>query len=200
MPPTVSSLADSFNAESSTSSARPNTRTERSKRYTSLYESRTDSLQFRSSRSGRQFGDAANRNRTGQVDHDVFEGLPVRRWTRQTQTVSQEPKSEAPDPNDAQGPGGRPTIPEHPMPRDSHLLAPASRALLRAARAGCIYIRQASKDFEDEEKEATDGEEQPLVQSTERNFVTRKWTSVPKHLEAVEVEFLAKRRPGMPSL
>ncbi|PYI27578.1 hypothetical protein BP00DRAFT_439044 [Aspergillus indologenus CBS 114.80] len=160
----------------------------------------TDSLQFRSSRSGRQFGDAANRNRTGQVDHDVFEGLPVRRWTRQTQTVSQEPKSEAPDSNDAQGPGGRPTIPEHPMPRDSHLLTPASRALLRAARAGCIYIRQASKEFEDEEKEATDGEEQPLIQSTERNFVTRKWTSVPKHLEAVEVEFLAKRRPGMPSL
>ncbi|PYH44939.1 uncharacterized protein BP01DRAFT_416274, partial [Aspergillus saccharolyticus JOP 1030-1] len=127
---------------------------------------------FRSSRSGRQFADAANRNRTGQIDHDVFEGLPVRRWTRQTQTVSQEPKVDIPDPNDFQGLGGKPTIPEHPMPRDSHLLTPMSRALLRAARAGCIYIRQAPKEADEEEKEATDGEEQqqPLVQSTERSF------------------------------
>ncbi|RAL10575.1 uncharacterized protein BO97DRAFT_406827 [Aspergillus homomorphus CBS 101889] len=155
---------------------------------------------FRSSRSGRQFGDAANRNRTGQIDHDVFEGLPVRRWTRQTQTISQVPKNDVPDSSDVQGSGGKPTIPEHPMPRDSHLLTPMSRALLRAARAGCIYIRQAAKDSEDDDKEATDGEEQPLIQSTERSFVARKWTAVPKHLEAVEVEFLAKRRPGMQSL
>lgn len=155
---------------------------------------------FRSSRSGRQFGDGANRTRTGQVDHDVFEGLPVRRWTRQTQTVSQVPKTEASETIVA-GPGGKQTIPEHPMPRDSHLLTPASRALLRASRAGCIYIRQtATKDEDDDEKDATDVEEQPVLQSSERSFVTRKWTTVPKHLEAAEVEFLAKRRPGLPSL
>ncbi|GAB1211263.1 hypothetical protein ATERTT37_000376 [Aspergillus terreus] len=152
-----------------------------------------------SSRSGRQFGDGANRTRTGQIDHDVFEGLPVRRWTRQTQTVSQMPKSEESE-SIMQGPGGKPTIPEHPMPRDSHLLTPTSRALLRAARAGCIYIRPAVKDPEDEEKETTDVEEQPVIQSAERSFVTRKWTTVPKHLEPPEVEFLAKRRPGLPSL
>ncbi|EAU30901.1 conserved hypothetical protein [Aspergillus terreus NIH2624] len=148
----------------------------------------------RSSRSGRQFGDGANRTRTGQIDHDVFEGLPVRRWTRQTQTVSQMPKSEESE-SIMQGPGGKQTIPEHPMPRDSHLLTPTSRALLRAARAGCIYIRPAVKDPEDEEKETTDVEEQPVIQSAERSFVTRKWTTVPKHLEPPEVEFLAKRRP-----
>ncbi|KAG2421450.1 hypothetical protein HFD88_005425 [Aspergillus terreus] len=152
-----------------------------------------------SSRSGRQFGDGANRTRTGQIDHDVFEGLPVRRWTRQTQTVSQMPKSEESE-SIMQGPGGKQTIPEHPMPRDSHLLTPTSRALLRAARAGCIYIRPAVKDPEDEEKETTDVEEQPVIQSAERSFVTRKWTTVPKHLEPPEVEFLAKRRPGLPSL
>ncbi|KAF9888397.1 hypothetical protein FE257_008675 [Aspergillus nanangensis] len=152
-----------------------------------------------SSRSGRQFGDGANRTRTGQIDHDVFEGLPVRRWTRQTQTVSQVPKSEASE-SIVEGPGGKQKIPEHPMPRDSHLLTPQSRALLRAARAGCIYIRQASKESEDDEKEATDVEEQPVLQSSERTFVTRKWATVPRHLEAPEVEFLAKRRPGLASL
>ncbi|KAL4739138.1 hypothetical protein BDV11DRAFT_170393 [Aspergillus similis] len=154
---------------------------------------------FRSSRSGRQFGDGVNRTRTGQIDHDVFEGLPVRRWTRQIQTVSQEPKTEGTE-SETSGNNGKPSIPEHPMPRDSHLLSPMSRALLRAARAGCIYIRQASKDFDDEEKETTDPEEQQTQQSMERNFSLRKWTTVPKHLEAPEVEFLAKRRPGLPSL
>lgn len=86
------------------------------------------------------------------------------------------------------------------MPRDSHLLSPMSRALLRAARSGCIYIRPASKDLDDEEKEATDPEEQQSQQNLERNFAMRKWATVPKHLEAPEVEFLAKRRPGLPSL
>ncbi|RDW86178.1 uncharacterized protein DSM5745_02820 [Aspergillus mulundensis] len=154
---------------------------------------------FRSSRSGRQFGDGVNRTRTGQVDHDVFEGLPVRRWTRQVQTISQEPKTEGTE-SKVSGNAGKPSIPEHPMPRDSHLLNPMSRALLRAARSGCIYIRKASRDFDDEEKEITDPEEQQTQQSLERNFSMRKWTTVPKHLEAPEVEFLAKRRPGLPSL
>ncbi|KAL2853916.1 hypothetical protein BJY01DRAFT_206134 [Aspergillus pseudoustus] len=154
---------------------------------------------FRSSRSGRQLGDGVNRTRTGQIDHDVFEGLPVRRWTRQLQTVSQEPKTDGTE-SEAPGHGVKQTIPEHPMPRDSHLLAPMSRALLRAARSGCIYIRQASKEDEDEEKEATDPEEQQVLQNMERNFSMRKWATVPKHLEPLEVEFLAKRRPGLPSL
>ncbi|RHZ70507.1 hypothetical protein CDV55_100938 [Aspergillus turcosus] len=152
-----------------------------------------------SSRSGRQFGDNANRTRTGQIDHDVFEGLPVRRWTRQRQTISQVPKTEISE-SLFQGPGGKDALPEHPMPRDSHLLTPMSRALLRAARAGCIYIRKAQKEPEDEEKEATDVEEQPMIQSTDRSFTARKWAALPRHLEPPEVEFLAKRRPGLPSL
>ncbi|KAF7170239.1 hypothetical protein CNMCM5623_002716 [Aspergillus felis] len=152
-----------------------------------------------SSRSGRQFGENANRTRTGQIDHDVFEGLPVRRWTRQRQTISQVPKTEISE-SLIQGPGGKQALPEHPMPRDSHLLTPMSRALLRAARAGCIYIRKAQKEPEDEEKEATDVEEQPMIQSTDRSFTARKWAAVPRHLEPPEVEFLAKRRPGLPSL
>ncbi|OJJ43437.1 hypothetical protein ASPZODRAFT_136297 [Penicilliopsis zonata CBS 506.65] len=155
---------------------------------------------FRSSRSGRQFADqTANRSRTGQIDHDVFEGLPVRRWTRQQLTVSQEPK-----PEDAEAPTeGLPankTLPELPMPRDSNLLTPMSKALLRAARAGCIYIRHVSKEVDDEEKEATDVEEQTTPHRTERSFTARKWAVLPKQMEPAEVEFLAKRRPGLPSL
>jgi hypothetical protein len=34
----------------------------------------------------------------------------------------------------------------------------------------------------------------------DRTFTTRKWMTLPKHLEPAEVEFLAKRRPGLPSL
>lgn len=74
-----------------------------------------------------------------------------------------------------------------------------SRALLRAARAGCKYIRHVSKDSEEEERETAETEE-PAITSTERSFTTRKWTVVPRHLEPPEVEFLAKRRPGLPSL
>ena len=165
----------------------------------------TDTSQFRSSRSGRQFGENTNRTRTGQIDHDVFEGLPVRRWTRQAHIISQAPK---PDESESifQGPGGRQTLPEHPMPRDSQLLTPTSKALLRAARAGCIYIRQTTKEPEDEEKETLDPDEQPASSSgasapkAERSFVARKWSTVPRHMEPPEIEFLAKRRPGLPSL
>ncbi|KAL2009156.1 hypothetical protein VTN00DRAFT_7350 [Thermoascus crustaceus] len=154
---------------------------------------------FRSSRSGRQFIDAgANRNRTGQVDHDVFEGLPVRRWIRQPYTFSQAPKADESE-STTLGANGSQPLPELPMPKDSHLLTPMSRALLRAARAGCKYIRHVSKDSEEEERETAETEE-PAMTSTERSFTTRKWTVVPRHLEPPEVEFLAKRRPGLPSL
>ncbi|PIG83658.1 LYR family protein [Aspergillus arachidicola] len=127
---------------------------------------------FRSSRSGRQFGDGANRTRTGQIDHDVFEGFRFD--------------------------DGRASY--RPSPKPPSLTDKNHLALLRAARAGCIYIRKATKDAEDEEKEVTDVEEQPALQTAERSFVTRKWTTVPRHLENSEVEFLAKRRPGLPSL
>ena len=87
------------------------------------------------------------------------------------------------------------------MPRDSHLLTPTSRALLRAARAGCIYIRHSPRDSGEEAKEPpTDVEEQQSLHLTDRSFTARKWSAVPRHLEPPEMEFLAKRRPGLPSL
>ena len=87
------------------------------------------------------------------------------------------------------------------MPKDSHLLTPTSRALLRAARAGCIYIRHAPKESTEEVKEPpTDAEDQQPLHMADRSFVARKWSAVPRHLEPPEMEFLAKRRPGLPSL
>ncbi|KAF3390192.1 LYR motif-containing protein 4 [Penicillium rolfsii] len=150
------------------------------------------------SRSGRHL-DTSNRSRTGQIDHDVFEGLPVRRWSRQPYTVSQAPKGE--DSELGEGSGGSTALPELPMPRDSQLLPAMSRALLRAARAGCIYIRPSGRAVEKEKEEGTDGEDQAAASHlADRSFTSRKWTTLPKHMEPAEVEFLAKRRPGLTSL
>ncbi|KAJ6178431.1 hypothetical protein N7519_008892 [Penicillium mononematosum] len=118
---------------------------------------------------------------------------------------SSTPSSQAPKPDDSefgvQGPGGGPTLPELPMPRDSQLLPPISRALLRAARAGCIHIRQGSRAADDEDKSVADVEDPASTsQMADRSFTTRKWMTLPKHLEPAEVEFLAKRRPGLSSL
>lgn len=154
--------------------------------------------QFRSSRSGRQFD--SNRTRTGQIDHDVFEGLPVRRWSRQTLTHSQIPKTEDSE-FIVQGPGSTGRLPELAMPRDSQLLGASSRALLRAARAGCIYIHQNTHIADEDEKESGGGDDMTTAAHTmDRSFTSRKWMAIPKHLEPAEVEFLAKRRPGLPSL
>lgn len=87
------------------------------------------------------------------------------------------------------------------MPRDSNLLPSSSRALLRAARAGCNHIRQGARPADTEEPNVTDAEDSAAASGlADRSFTTRKWMTVPKHLEPAEVEFLAKRRPGLPSL
>lgn len=39
----------------------------------------------------------------------------------------------------------------------------------------------------------------PAVKN-ERSYTARKWSQIPRHVELPEVEFLAKRRPGLPSL
>ncbi|EFW18511.1 hypothetical protein D8B26_005283 [Coccidioides posadasii str. Silveira] len=153
---------------------------------------------FRSSRTRSQAlaETAPNRTRAGQIDHDVFEGLPVRRWSRQHATFSQTPKHEELD-TTAVGPNA---MPELPMPRDSNLLTPLSRSLLRAARSGCTYIKPVRKDPDVEEKEVKGEEPAGPPPTYERTFTTVKWTTIPRNLEPPEVEFLAKRRPGLPSL
>lgn len=88
------------------------------------------------------------------------------------------------------------------MPRDSQLLPAASRALLRAARAGCIYVRQSGRATKEEEQNAAAAEDQANANAhmADRSFTSRKWANHPKNLDPPELEFLAKRRPGLPSL
>ncbi|KAF2146389.1 uncharacterized protein K452DRAFT_355779 [Aplosporella prunicola CBS 121167] len=129
----------------------------------------------------------SNRSGRGQIDHDVFEGLPVRQW-RQTDTViGPVPQAQPALPKDA--------WPEPPMPRDSQLLPEHSQQLLRAARAGRLY-RPPTPPLE-EEKEP--GEEDEEAKEQHRGFVARKWSQVPRNLEEPEPEYLAKRRKGLPS-
>ncbi|KGM91890.1 uncharacterized protein PADG_12031 [Paracoccidioides brasiliensis Pb18] len=154
------------------------------------------SFQFRSSRRSQAFAETIHRTRTGQIDHDVFEGFPVRRWIRQTVVISQTPKDDQPE----RRIGGTQARPELPMPKDSHLLTPTSRALLRAARAGCKYIRPTPRNVEDDEKEIKDADAAVAPPPSERTFTARKWTLLPRHMEPPEVEYLAKRRTGLSSL
>jgi LYR motif-containing protein 4 len=126
--------------------------------------------------------------------------LPIRRWTRQNHTVSQDAKIDIPDSTGDNVKANQP-FPELPMPKDSHLLAPHSRALLRAARAGYIYLRPATKDTQSvDERDANEVDESTPATNMERSYTARKWAQIPRHVELPEVEFLAKRRTGLPSL
>ncbi|KAI8937530.1 hypothetical protein NX059_005248 [Plenodomus lindquistii] len=80
------------------------------------------------------------------------------------------------------------------MPRDSHLLPIHSQQLLRAARSGRTIKPPApiedDNELKDEEEES---KEVPI------GFTVKKYIKVPRHLEAPEPEYLAKRRKGLPS-
>ncbi|KAK5018306.1 hypothetical protein LTR60_001556 [Cryomyces antarcticus] len=134
----------------------------------------------------------ANRSGRTQIDHDVFEGLPVRQWRELEATVTAGPTI-GQDNNLTPLKGA---WPELPMPRDAHMLSPMSQQLLRAARAGRVYRPSTAPSADpDDQKENADEEEKP----EERGFVVRKWTPLPRHLEQPEPVFLAKRRKGLPS-
>ncbi|KAI9819168.1 MAG: hypothetical protein M1827_007324 [Pycnora praestabilis] len=131
-------------------------------------------------------GGRSNRSGRTQIDHDVFEGLPVRHWRRTPLTVGAPPRTETVISRNLQ--------PELPMPKEAHLLSPMSRALLQAARAGTV--NKPPEKASEEEKEGGDEDEDG---ETERGFVAKRWTVLPRHLEGPEPEYLAKRRKGLPS-
>lgn len=142
------------------------------------------SLQYRNSRTG------ARSTRT-QIDHDVFEGLPVRHWRKRPIKVDTAPEKENVDETDP----ARLQWKELQMPRDYHLLPQASQELLRAARMPQVK-KQAAPLMEDE-KEL--GEEEDADGEIDTGFVAKRWALVPKEMERPEPEFLAKRRKGLPS-
>ncbi|KAL8914169.1 MAG: hypothetical protein Q9171_001164 [Xanthocarpia ochracea] len=136
---------------------------------------------------------SSNRSGRSQVDHDVFEGLPVRHWRKAPVAVSTAPQKEEPAANST-----RDTLfVELAMPRDSHLLPPMSHALLRAARSGEMTKRAAPQPLQEDEKENADDDD-PAAE-VDSAFMAKRWAAVPRHLERPEPEFLAKRRKGLPS-
>ncbi|CAZ80641.1 unnamed protein product [Tuber melanosporum] len=100
-------------------------------------------------------------------DHDVFEGLPVRRWSRQWVHVGKS----APLP---------PPEPELPLPKETHLLPPMSQALLQAARSSS-QGKPAAK---------------PAHIPGQQLFQTKRWMQTPRHLEPPEPVYLAKPLGG----
>ena len=82
------------------------------------------------------------------------------------------------------------------MPRGSELYSPMSQALLRAARMGVVN-RPPPPPLEDEKEP---GEDEDAEGDIDTGFVAVKWTQVAKEIEEPEMEFLAKRRKGLPSV
>ena len=141
--------------------------------------------QYRNSRTG-------NRTTRTQIDHDVFEGLPVRHWRKRPISVNAAPEKENIDNADLHNLAWK----ELPMPRDSHLLSPMSQDLLRAAR-----MPQAKKPITPQlEDDKEPGEDEDADGDIDTGFVAKRWAVLPKELEGPEPEFLAKRRKGLPSV
>ncbi|MCJ1459304.1 hypothetical protein MMC28_009681 [Mycoblastus sanguinarius] len=140
---------------------------------------------YRNSRTG------ARSTRT-QIDHDVFEGLPIRHWRKRPLNVNAAPEKESPNVTST----GNLTWPELPMPRDAHLLSTLSQALLRAARMP--QVKKSPTPLMEDEKEA--GEDEDAEGFMDMGFVAKRWALVPKDMEGPEPKFLAKRRKGLPSV
>ncbi|KAL8700923.1 MAG: hypothetical protein Q9224_000737, partial [Gallowayella concinna] len=136
---------------------------------------------------------SGNRSGRSQVDHDVFEGLPVRHWRKAPIAISTAPQKEEATANPTQNT----LFLELAMPRDSHLLTPMSQALLRAARSGEMTKKAAPQLLQEDDKENADDDE-PAA-DVDLAFMARRWAAIPRHLEGPEPEFLAKRRKGLPS-
>lgn len=136
----------------------------------------------------------SRRQNRGLVDHDIFEGLPVRSWRRDIVVVAPPPAhntlNQPADKWDVELPWG--------MPKDSDLMPQHSRDLLRAARSGRLYQKRPLME-EDQEDDTlvADKTEKKEAEPKDDGFTVRTWKLVPKHLEGSEFEYLAKRRKGM---
>ncbi|TEY62253.1 hypothetical protein BOTCAL_0165g00130 [Botryotinia calthae] len=136
-------------------------------------------------------------NRTGYVDHDILEGIPVRQWRREFVTVVPPPPQES---SASQNDIWAKELPWG-MPKDSHLLPQHSQDLLRAARSGKIYKRPNPMDEEEQDLEAILGDKPDKKEEETRDsgFTARAWKQIPGHQNASDMDFLAKRRKGLGS-
>ena len=132
---------------------------------------------------------ANNRSGRTQIEHDIMEGLPVRQWKKSIGTVNLAPPRE--DLSSARQNG---IWKELPMPRGSELYSPMSQALLRAARMPQMHKPPAPLLEEDKEL----GEEEDAEGEPDTTLIVNKWSLVPRNMEEPELEYLAKRRKGLP--
>lgn len=141
---------------------------------------------YRNSRTG------GVRSTRTQIDHDVFEGLPVRHWRKRAIHVNTAPDKE--NMNDIKS--RNLAWHESDMPRDAHLLSEMSQNLLRAARMPQAKMAAATPLLEDDKEP---GEDDDADGEVDMGFIAKRWAVMPKDMEAPEPEFLAKRRKGLPS-
>ena len=129
------------------------------------------------------------RNRSARTanDIDILEGLPIRQWKQVEAQIGPPPVMETLT--------GQAYFPEQPMPRDYHLLPEHSQQLLRLARAPTAP-KPSTPQNEDEENDKKLDDDR--TKDTNRGIALPRWSQVPRHLEEPEVEYLAKRRPGLP--
>ncbi|KAI0020618.1 hypothetical protein F4780DRAFT_356302 [Xylariomycetidae sp. FL0641] len=136
-------------------------------------------------------------NRSGYVEHDDFEGLPVRQWRQEWVNMAPPPPAETPQKNDIWAI----ELP-HGMPKDSHLLPNHTQELLRAARSGRLYKRPAPVEEEEVDAEGALGEKADKKEEdpSTKGFQVRVWKQIPRNAEGSGISHLAKRRKGTVTL
>ncbi|KAI1648877.1 uncharacterized protein F4817DRAFT_333283 [Daldinia loculata] len=136
-------------------------------------------------------------NRSGYVEHDDFEGLPVRQWRQEWVKIGPPPPTDTTQKNDIWAI----ELP-HGMPKDSHLLPTHTQELLRAARSGRLYKRPAPAEEEEVDPDAAlaekpeKKEEDPSI----KGYRVKVWKQVARNAEGTAVSHLAKRRKGVITL
>ncbi|PTB62573.1 hypothetical protein BBK36DRAFT_8152 [Trichoderma citrinoviride] len=129
-------------------------------------------------------------NRSGYVEHDDFEGLPVRQWRHEWVNVAPPVQQEQQQQNDIWA-----IELLHGMPKDAALLPPHTQELLRAARSGRLYKRPHPVEDDDGDGETVlDKPEKKEDDTSSQGYQIRIWKQLPKNVEAPAISHLAKRR------
>ncbi|KAI5867732.1 hypothetical protein GGS23DRAFT_593019 [Durotheca rogersii] len=136
-------------------------------------------------------------NRSGYVEHDDFEGLPVRQWRQEWVSIAPPLPADATQKNDVWAI----ELP-HGMPKDSHLLPTHTQELLRAARSGRLYKRPLPTEEEEVDADAAIPEkpEKKEEDPSTKGFQVRVWKQIARNAEGPGVSHLAKRRKGIVTL
>ncbi|OTA80841.1 hypothetical protein M434DRAFT_401578 [Hypoxylon sp. CO27-5] len=136
-------------------------------------------------------------NRSGYVEHDDFEGLPVRQWRQEWVKIAPPAPADTTQKNDIWAI----ELP-HGMPKDSHLLPTHTQELLRAARSGRLYKRPPPAEEEEVDADAALAEkpEKKEEDPSTKGYQVKVWKQVARNAEGPTISHLAKRRKGVITL